>query len=89
MKDIPFRQEGDRITGLYNFTDSFKYRNSVTFSGTMNGQSARIAVTSIRADGSPNFTADMNGSAASMAGQMMSGASQRPVRLCTLALTPA
>jgi hypothetical protein len=89
MKDIPFRQEGDRITGLYGFTDSFKYRNSVTFSGTMNGQSARIAVTSIRADGSPNFTAEMSGSAASMAGQMMSGASQRPVRLCTLALTPA
>ena len=58
MKDVPFRQEGDRVTGLYNFTDSFKHRNSVTFSGTMNGQSARIAVTAIRADGSPNFTAE-------------------------------
>jgi len=89
MKGIPFRQEGDRITGLYNFTDSFKHRNSVAFSGTMSGQSARIAVTAIRADGAPNFTADMSGSAASMTGQMMSGASQRPVRLCTLALTPA
>ena len=51
MKGIPFRQEGDRITGLYNFTDSFKHRNSVAFSGTMTGQSARIAVTAIRADG--------------------------------------
>jgi len=89
MKGIPFRQEGDRITGLYNFTDSFKHRNSVAFSGTMSGQSARIAVTAIRADGAPNFTAGMSGSAASMTGQMMSGASQRPVRLCTLALTPA
>jgi hypothetical protein len=89
MKGIPFRQEGDRITGLYNFTDSFKHHNSVAFSGTMSGQSARIAVTAIRADGAPNFTAGMSGSAASMTGQMMSGASQRPVRLCTLALTPA
>jgi hypothetical protein len=89
MKGIRFRQEGDRVTGLYTFTDSFKHRNSVMFSGTVNGQSARIAVTAIRADGSPNFTADMLGSPASMTGHMMSGVSQRSVRLCTLALTPA
>src|SRR3954453_3548315 len=50
MKGIPFRQEGDRITALYNFTDSFKHRNSVAFSGIMSGQSARIAVTAIRVD---------------------------------------
>lgn len=87
-KGIPFRQEGDRVTGLYTFTDSFNYRNSVTFSGTLAGQSARVAVTAVRANGSPNFAAEMTGSPASMAGQMMSGVSQRPVRLCTLALTP-
>jgi hypothetical protein len=84
---IPFRQEGDRLTGLYAFTDSFNHRNSVVFSGTLAGQHARVSVTSVRANGSPNFTAEMTGSPASMAGQMMSGLSQRPVRLCTLALT--
>jgi len=89
MQGIPFRQESGRITGLYPFTDSFKQRNSVIFSGTLNGQSARVAVTAVRANGSNNFTADMSGSPAAMTGQMMSGASQRPVRLCTLALTPA
>ena len=89
MKGIPFRQKSGRVTGLYTLTDSFKHRNSVIFSGALNGQSARVAVTAVRANGSTNFTADMIGSPTSMSGQMMSGVSQRPVRLCTLALTPA
>jgi hypothetical protein len=89
MKGIPFRQESGRVTGLYTFTDSFKNRNSVMFSGILNGQSARVAVTAVRVNGATNFTADMIGSPASMTGSMMSGVSQRPVRLCTLALTPA
>jgi hypothetical protein len=89
MKGIPFRRESGRVTGLYTFTDSFKKRNSVMFSGTLNGQSARVAVTAARANGSTNFTADMIGSPTSMTGSMMSGVSQRPVLLCTLALTPA
>jgi hypothetical protein len=86
---IPFRQEGDRLTGLHTFIDSFDHRNSVVFSGTLAGQHAQVSVTSVRSNGSPNFTAEMTGSPASMAGQMMSGMSQRPVRLCTLALIPA
>ena len=88
-KRIPFRQESGRLTGLYTFTDSFKHRDSVMFSGTLSGQSARVTVTAMRADGSSNFTAEMTGNPASMTGQMMSGVSQRPVRLCTLALTRA
>jgi hypothetical protein len=88
LKRIPFRQERNRVTGLSRFTDNFKQDNSVMFSGTLNGESARVAVTALRANGATNFTADMTGSPASMTGQMMSGASQRPVRLCTLALTP-
>ena len=87
LKDIPLRQEGGRVTGLYMFTDSFKQRNSVMFVGTLNGQSARVAVTAIRTNGSTNFTADMIGGPASMTGRMMTGVSQRPVRLCTFALT--
>jgi hypothetical protein len=32
---IPFRQEGDKLTGLYAFKDSFGYQDSVIFSGTL------------------------------------------------------
>jgi hypothetical protein len=84
---IPFRQEGDRLAGLYSFTDHFKHPNSVVFSGTLHGQSARASVTAVRMNGSPNFTAEMMGSPAMMTGPMMSGMSQRPVRFCTLALS--
>ena len=86
---IPFRQEDDRLTGLYSFTDHFKHQNSVVFSGTLSGPSARATVTAVRANGSPNFTAEMTGSPAMMTGPMMSGMSQRPVRSCTLALSAA
>jgi hypothetical protein len=86
---IPFRQEGDRLTGLYSFTDHFKHENSVMFSGTLNGQSARVDVTAVRTDGSPNFTAEMTGSRVSMTGPMMSGMSRQPVRSCTLVLSAA
>lgn len=54
----PFHQEGDRLSGLYTFTDHFKHQNSVVFSGTLSGQSARTSVTAIRANGSPNFMTD-------------------------------
>jgi hypothetical protein len=84
---IPFRQEGDHLTGLYSFTDHFKNQNSVVFSGTLSGQKARASVTAVRVNGSPNFTAEMTGSPALMTGPMMSGMSQRPVRSCTLALS--
>jgi hypothetical protein len=84
---IPFRQEGDRLTGLYSFTDHFKHQNSVVFSGTLSGPSARASATAVRMNGSPNFTAEMTGSPAMMTGPMMSGMSQRPVRSCTLALS--
>ena len=86
-KRIPFRQEGDRITGLYNFTDHFKHQNSVMFSGVLSGQSARVDVTAVRTDGSPNFTAVMTGSRVSMTGPMMSGMSRQPVRSCMLVLS--
>ena len=39
-KRIPFRQEGDRLTGLYRFTDHFKHQDSVMFSGTLSGRGA-------------------------------------------------
>jgi len=86
---IPFRQEGDRLTGLYRFTDHFKHQDSVIFSGTLSGQTARVSVTAVRANGSPNFAAEMTGSQALMTGRMMSGMSQQPVRSCTLALSAA
>jgi hypothetical protein len=86
---VPFRQEGDRLTGLYTFTDHFKHQNSVVFSGMVSGQSARASVTAIRANGSPNFTAEVIGTPTMMTGPMMSGMSQRPVRSCTLALSAA
>jgi hypothetical protein len=86
---IPFRQEGDKLTGLYAFKDSFGHQDSVIFSGSLTGGSARVGVTAVRKDGSSNFTADMTGSLASMTGQMMSGTSQHPVRSCSLALTAA
>jgi hypothetical protein len=86
---IPFRQEGDRVTGLYKFTDHFNHRNSVMFSGTLNGRNARIDAIAVRANGSPNFTAEMSGSRTLMTGWMMSGMSRQPVRSCTLALSPA
>jgi hypothetical protein len=74
---------------LYIFTDHFNHRNSVMFSGTLNGQSARVDVTAVRTDGSPNFTAEMTGSRELMTGWMMPGMSRRPVRSCTLALSAA
>jgi len=86
---VPFRQEGDRLSGLYTFTDHFKHQNSVVFSGTLSGQGARTSVTAVRANGSPNFTAEVSGTAAMMTGPMMSGMSRRPVRSCTLALSAA
>jgi hypothetical protein len=88
-KRIPFRQEGDRLTGLYSFTDHFKHQDSVMFSGTLSGQGARVSVTAVRANGSPNFSAEMTGSQVLMHGPMMSGMSRRPVRSCTLALSAA
>jgi hypothetical protein len=84
-----FRQEGDKLTGLYGFRDSFGYQDSVMFSGSLSGGSARVGVTAVRKDGSSNFTADMTGTPASMTGPMMSGTSQHPVRSCSLALTAA
>src|SRR5580704_11267044 len=60
-KGIPFQQEGDRLSGLYTFTDNFKYRDSVVFSGSMTEQSARLMATAVRTNGSPNFTAEMSG----------------------------
>ncbi len=84
---IPFSREGNRLTGLYTFKDSFGRQDSVVFNGTVSGGTARIMVTAVRIDGSSNFTADMIGSPASMTGQMMLGTSQRPVRLCSLFLT--
>jgi hypothetical protein len=86
---IPFRQEGDRLTGLYTFTDSFKYQDSVIFSGTLAAQTAKVTVTAMRANGSQNFTVEMAGRPALMTGTMMSGTSQSPVRSCTLVLTGA
>jgi hypothetical protein len=86
---IPFRQEGDRLTGLYTFKDSFGHHDSVVFNGTLSGGAARVMVTAVRSDGSSNFTADMIGTAASMTGSMMLGTSQRAVRRCSLALTTA
>jgi hypothetical protein len=86
---VPFRQEGDRLSGLYTFTDHFKHLNSVVFSGTLNGRNARASVTAVRANGSPNFTAEVSGTPAMMIGPMMSGMSRRPVRSCTLALSAA
>jgi hypothetical protein len=86
---IPFRQEVDKLTGLYTFRDSFGHQDSVIFSGTLIGGSARVVVTAVRKDGSSNFTADMTGSPALMTGQMMSGTSQHPVRSCSLVLTAA
>jgi hypothetical protein len=83
---IPFRQEGDKLTGLYAFKDSFGHQDSVIFSGSLIGGSARVEVTAVRKDGSSNFTADLAGTPASMTGQMMSGTSQHPVRSCSLAL---
>lgn len=84
---IPFRQEGNRLTGLHTFKDSFGHRDSVVFDGTLQEATAEVTVTAVRADGSSNFTVDMTGSPASMTGQMMLGTSRRAVRLCTLALT--
>ena len=86
---VPFRQVGDRLSGVYTFTDHFKHKNSVVFSGTLSGNNARATATAIRADGSPNFTAEVSGSPALMTGRMMSGMSQSPVRACTLALSAA
>ena len=84
---IPFRQEGDRLTGLYTFKDSFGHQDSVVFAGTLLGGAARVTATAVRADGSSNFTAELLGNPASMTGRMMSGTSQHAVRSCTLALT--
>jgi hypothetical protein len=86
---IPFRQEGDKLTGLYAFKDSFGYQDSVVFSGSLIGGSARVGVTAVRKDGSSNFTADMTGTPTSMTGEMMSGTTQHPVRSCSLVLTAA
>lgn len=88
-RQIPFRQEGNRLTGLYTFKDSFGHQDSVVFDGTISGETARVTVTAVRADGSSNFTANMIGRPDSMTGQMMLGTSQRAVRLCSLALMAA
>jgi hypothetical protein len=86
---VPFRQEGDRLSGMHTFTDHFEHQNSVVFSGTLSGGSAQVSVTAVRTNGSPNFTAEMTGSPAIMTGSMMSGMSREPVRSCTLALIVA
>jgi hypothetical protein len=86
---IPFRQEGDRLTGLYTFKDSFGHQDSAVFNGMLSRASAQVTVTAVRADGSSNFTAEMSGSPASMTGPMMFGTSQRPVRACSLTLSAA
>ena len=86
---IPFNQEGNRLTGLHTFKDSFGHRDSVFFNGTSSGGGARVIVTAVRADGSSNFTADLTGTPAAMTGQMMFGTSHRAVRLCSLSLTTA
>ena len=88
-REIPFRQEGYRLTGLHTFKDSFGHRDSVVFDGTLHEAAAQVTVTAVRADGSSNFTVDMIGSPASMTGRMMLGTSRQAVRLCTLALTAA
>jgi hypothetical protein len=88
-RSIPFRQEGNRLTGLYTFRDSFGHHDSVVFNGAVGGAAAHVLVTAVRADGSSNFTADLTGTPARMTGQMMLGTSQRAVRLCSLALTAA
>jgi hypothetical protein len=88
-RSIPFRQEGNRLTGLYRFKDSFGHQDSVVFNGALRGASAHVLVTAVRADGSSNFTADLIGTPATMTGQMMLGTSQRAVRACSLALTAA
>jgi hypothetical protein len=88
-RQIPFHQEGDRLTGLYTFKDSFGHQDSVVFNGTTSGETARVMVTAVRSDGSSNFTADMIGRLDSMTGQMMLGTSQQAVRLCSLGLTAA
>ena len=61
-RQIPFRQENIRLTGLYSFTDHFKHQNSVMFSGTLSGQNGRVDVTAVRRDGAPNFTVELTGS---------------------------
>jgi len=86
---IPFRQEGDRLTGFYAFKDNFGHQDSVVFNGALSKGGARVTATAVRADGSSNFTAEMSGNPALMTGQMMLGTSQRPVRLCSLALSAA
>lgn len=86
---IPFSQEGNRLTGLHTFKDSFGHRDSVFFSGGLSGGGARVIVTAVRADGSSNFTADLTGTPAAMTGQMMFGTSHRAVRVCSLSLTAA
>lgn len=86
---IPFSQEGNRLTGLHTFKDSFGHQDSVFFNGALSGGGARVIVTAVRADGSSNFTADLTGTPAAMAGQMMFGTSHRAVRLCSLSLTAA
>ena len=86
---IPFSQEGDRLTGLHTFKDSFGHRDSVFFNGALSGGGARVIVTAVRADGSSNFTADLTGTPTALTGQMMFGTSHRAVRLCSLSLTAA
>lgn len=88
-RGIPFRREGDRVTGLYTFKDAFGHRDSVVFNGALSGDNARVTVTAVRADGASNFTADMTGKPAAMHGRMMLGTSQRAVRFCSLSLTAA
>ena len=86
---IPFTQEGNRLTGLHAFKDSFVRQDSVFFNGALSGGGARVIVTAVRADGSSNFTADLTGTPTAMTGQMMFGTSHRAVRLCSLSLTAA
>jgi hypothetical protein len=87
-RGIRFRQDGDRLTGLYTFTGNFKYRDLVVFSSSLTGQGAQLTATAVRTNGSRNFTAKMSGSRSFLTGLVMSGMSQQPVRSCTLALTP-
>jgi hypothetical protein len=85
---IPFRREGDKLTGLYAFRDSFDHQDSVIFAGSLIGGRPRWG--DRRAQGwVANFTADLTGTPASMTGPMMSGTSHHPFRSCSLALMAA
>jgi len=87
-----FATDAPMLTGYVrvstdDFVPMWVFCSAATQTPTLSGQNARINVTAVRTDGSPNFTAEMTGSRASMTGPMMSGMSRQPVRSCTLVLS--